>query len=40
MLIESIDVARLGQHVCQRYGSEQELRAAESDFVRGGLAAS
>jgi anti-anti-sigma factor len=38
MLIESTADALAGQHLCQVYRSERELRAAVSDFVRAGLA--
>jgi anti-anti-sigma factor len=39
MLIGSTDIARAGQHLCQVYAGERELRAAICDFVRSGLAA-
>jgi anti-anti-sigma factor len=39
MLIGSTDEARAGQHLCQVYAGEQQLRAAVSEFVRSGLAA-
>jgi anti-anti-sigma factor len=39
VLIESMDAARVGQHLCQVYGNEQELHTAVCGFVRAGLAA-
>ncbi|NUR07749.1 MAG: STAS domain-containing protein [Nocardioidaceae bacterium] len=39
VLVQSMDDARPGQHLCQMYDDEQELRAAVCAFVRAGLAA-
>lgn len=39
MLIESMDAARVGQHLCQVYDDEQGLHSAVCGFVRAGLAA-